>query len=74
MADLKDCPFCGSAAEMDMMRSYRNFSTGQMGTAVAIYCNVCPADMSACLEDMPGVPIDDIAEELTEKWNSRQAA
>ena len=68
---LLPCPFCGSPAEMDTRRAYRNLATGHLGTAMAIYCTQCDADMTVCLEDHPDFGTDEIAQMLIAQWNKR---
>jgi len=65
------CPFCGAEAEMDLSRGYRDMTTGNWGSEVAIYCTVCPADMAICCEDVPEAKTEQLADELTESWNRR---
>lgn len=67
--ELKPCPFCGGAAELDTRQGYTYFSRGQYrhGTAVAVYCTECSVQISVCREDVP-----DIAPEaVIEMWNRR---
>lgn len=68
--ELKPCPFCGGAAELDTMRVYRNVRNGALVDAVAVYCIRCGAEMSVCRDDVPG-SVDDLAHGLVEAWNSR---
>ncbi len=65
--ELKRCPFCNGAAELDTMRGYRNISTGKMENAIAIYCLECGADISVCRGDVPDIE----PEQLAEMWNKR---
>lgn len=71
MANLKQCPFCGGTAEIDTMRGYRAYVSGDLGNAVAIYCRSCDADMVRCKEDMPGLTTDEILADLVATWNRR---
>jgi hypothetical protein len=71
---LLPCPFCGARAELDTRRGYRSLSGGKLGSEVSIYCLSCSANMTICHEDVPGVDPSQLAEELTEKWNTRAAA
>lgn len=64
---LRACPFCGGGAELDTQQPYRNISTGNIRTAVAIYCTQCPASMSICREDVPDIE----PEWLAGEWNRR---
>lgn len=68
--ELKPCPFCGGAAELDTMRVYRNVSNGALVDAVTVCCIRCGAEMSVCRDDVPG-SVDDLAHGLVEAWNSR---
>lgn len=71
MADLKPCPFCGGAAELDTRQPYTYAKHGQPrhGSAVAVYCTECSVQISVCHEDVP-----DIAPEaVIEMWNARVA-
>ena len=68
---LLPCPFCGGPAEMDTHQAYRNITTGNIEDAAAIYCRVCPVNMSLCREDMPELDTEDFVQLLTEKWNAR---
>lgn len=51
--NLKHCPFCGGTPDLDAFQDYRAVKTGEPGTAVAIYCTVCNAEMTLCREDLP---------------------
>lgn len=68
---LKPCPFCGNPAEVDTLRGYSQYPGGKPGTAVAIYCTVCPADMALCREDCTGKTTIELLEELRTRWNNR---
>ncbi len=68
---LKPCPFCGGRAELDSRRGYRSLTTGNIESAVAIYCLQCSADMSICHRDRPGIDPSELADELREAWNKR---
>lgn len=70
MSDLAPCPFCGAPAEWDTRRGYRSLS-GQLGSAVAVYCTACPADMITCREDRRGEDSDELMAELIGAWNRR---
>ncbi len=70
-AALLGCPFCGSEAEMDTRRAYRNITTGDFGDAVAIYCTGCSADICACYADYSGLAEEEIIHLVTELWNRR---
>jgi len=74
MSELLPCPFCGAPAEWDTSRGYRMMSSGQLGKSVAVYCTVCPADMTWCREDFRGIDSDDLMAMLFEKWNQRAVA
>lgn len=69
--DLLPCPFCGGEAELDTQRGYRALSSGRLGNACAAYCTKCEADMTTCLEDVPGWSLDEAAHYVTECWNTR---
>lgn len=71
LPQLKACPFCGAAAEMDTRRGYSQYPSGKPGTAVAIYCSACFADMILCREDYPGEETEFLAETLAGFWNAR---
>lgn len=64
---LRACPFCGGGAELDTQQPYRNMTTGNVRTAVAIYCTKCSASMSVCREDVPDIE----PEWLAGEWNRR---
>lgn len=70
--ELKPCPFCGGDAEADRQRSYAAIYGGHSGREVAIYCLVCPADMSICCEDVPEAPPEALYDELCILWNTRK--
>jgi len=63
------CPFCGGQAEMDTRQGYRALGTGRMGNRIAIYCRSCDADMGVCIEDVPDIT----PEQVAEMWNRRAA-
>lgn len=69
--DLLPCPFCGGEAELDTQRGYRALSSGRLGNACAAYCTKCEADMTICLEDVPGWSLEEAAQYVTECWNAR---
>jgi len=69
--DLKPCPFCGSPAEADYSRGYSQYPSGLPGTAVAIYCQNCSADMCTCREDHRGTDAEVLMDELVQAWNRR---
>ena len=72
MADeLKPCPFCGGAAEMDTARAFRELRSGNVSTAVAIYCVDCSADICLCRADMPDLTTADLVYQVLEQWNRR---
>ncbi len=69
--DLLPCPFCGGEAETDYSRGYARYPSGKPGTAVAIYCLSCAADMTLCREDHRGVDAETLMAELIAAWNRR---
>lgn len=69
--DLKSCPFCRGAAELDYGQHFRAISSGRMEKQVAIYCAECNAHMSLCYSDHPECDHDQLAEILAENWNRR---
>jgi hypothetical protein len=74
MEELKPCPFCGEDAELDTQQPYRSCGDGQWQTQVSIYCighGECPAHMSICREDCPGVTTEHLVNDLIGKWNTR---
>lgn len=74
MIDLKLCPFCGGAPELDTRRYYMSLE-GRSGSGVAIYCGNydphCSADMMICRADIPECSTDDLVAILAEQWNRR---
>lgn len=72
MADeLKPCPFCGGAAELDREQAYRVMKSGHISERAAVYCTRCTADMGFCYADGPGTPREDIVNEMVDSWNRR---
>jgi hypothetical protein len=65
---LRDCPCCGSPAEIDTRQGYRGMD-GKHGEAIAVYCTGCSLTVSICKEDVPGVQ----PEEVVQLWNRRPA-
>jgi len=68
-SDLKPCPFCGGAAEMDTRQAYANYVTGRHQTGIAIYCVACGVQAMICRGDVPDVE----PEQVMEIWNARAA-
>ena len=68
------CPFCGSDAEMDTDQSFRAFVSGRFESSVAIYCTKCCVQMQHCYSDHRGTEREDLAADLIERWNTREAA
>ena len=68
------CPFCGSDAEMDTDQSFRAFVSGRLESSVAIYCTKCCVQMQHCYSDHRGTEREDLAADLIERWNTREAA
>ncbi len=71
--NLLPCPFCGEPAESDMQRGFVAYNF-KPGTAVAIYCSKCPADMSFCYEDFMGHTPEELMAMLITQWNLRAVA
>lgn len=69
--ELKPCPFCGGEAELDTRQAYRALSGGTLGSRAAVYCARCDADMGFCYEDAPGIPREDIVNQVVDDWNRR---
>src|SRR6266446_4459744 len=65
MTELKPCPFCGEKAELDTLQGYRNYATGRMEHAIAIYCSCCTATISVCIPDVPDITWD----QVVDMWN-----
>jgi Lar family restriction alleviation protein len=68
-ATLLPCPFCGGDAEIDTQQAYRNIRSGNLETAIAVYCRDCGAQVMTCRGDVPDVR----PEEVIEMWNKRAA-
>lgn len=51
---IRDCPFCGGTAEIDTRQGYRSLE-GEIGSAIAVYCVKCSAQISICREDVPEI-------------------
>lgn len=66
---LKPCPFCGGEAEMDTRQGYLALGTGRLGNRIAVYCRSCNADMGVCVEDVPDIE----PEQVADMWNRRAA-
>jgi len=66
------CPFCGEPAEVDLHRGFIAYD-GKHGSAVAIYCTKCSADMTLCKRDFPGQDTSELFSMLLEQWNKRTA-
>lgn len=66
---LLPCPFCGGDAEMDTLQGYLGLGTGRLGNRIAVYCQRCDADMGVCIEDVPDIT----PEQVAEMWNRRAA-
>lgn len=64
---LKLCPFCGGQAELDTKRGFREFVSGKISDAVAVYCTQCSAEISVCIPDVPDIQ----PEQLVDMWNTR---
>lgn len=67
--NLLPCPFCGGDAEMDTRQGYLALGTGRPGHRIAVYCRSCNADMGVCIEDVPDIT----PEQVAEMWNRRAA-
>ena len=52
---------------MDAHQGYRELATGRVGTAIAVYCRECSAQVVTCRADVPDVT----PEEVAEQWNTR---
>lgn len=66
---LLPCPFCGGEAEMDTRQGYLALGTGRLGNRIAAYCRSCNADMGVCVEDVPDIE----PEQVADMWNRRAA-
>lgn len=66
---LLPCPFCGGEAEMDTRQGYLALGTGRLGNRIAVYCRSCNADMGVCIEDVPDIE----PEQVANMWNRRSA-
>ena len=69
--ELKECPFCGGAPELDKQQAYRPLSGSYCGKRAAIYCLDCSADVGMCWEDMPEATLDQLVNFVVEQWNQR---
>ncbi len=66
---LLPCPFCGGEAEIDTRQGYLALGTGRLGNRIAAYCRGCNADMGVCIEDVPDIE----PEQVANMWNRRAA-
>ena len=66
---LLPCPFCGGEAEMDTRQGYLALGTGRLGNRIAAYCRSCNADVGVCVEDVPDIE----PEQVADMWNRRAA-
>lgn len=66
---LLPCPFCGGEAEIDTRQGYLALGTGRLGNRIAAYCRSCNADMGVCVEDVPDIE----PEQVADMWNRRAA-
>ena len=73
MTELKPCPFCGGAPELDSQQAYRALSSGKVGTRFVIYCTSCNADMGFCREDIESCNQEGAEQEIVTAWNTRVA-
>lgn len=64
---LKPCPFCGGQAELDSKQAFREFVSGKISDAVAVYCTKCSAEISVCVPDVPDIQ----PEQLVDMWNTQ---
>lgn len=64
---LKPCPFCGCAAEIDTNQRVRNIDSAEMETAISVYCTVCTASVTVCRRDAPEIQPETVAA----TWNRR---
>lgn len=69
--ELKPCPFCGGLAELDTSQAYRALSSGALGSRAVVYCTRCSAEVGFCYEDAPGIPGEDIVNQVVDDWNRR---
>lgn len=68
--ELKPCPFCGEAAEIDTEQGYRNISSGRLESQCAVYCTSCAAEQIFCYADW-NHPRDEMPDYVRELWNRR---
>lgn len=72
MNELLPCPFCGGAAESDSQQPYRAMDDGRVRKAAAIYCTVCPAQISFCYHDAQDRSEEDVQDYVRGLWNARK--
>lgn len=70
-SELEECPFCRGEPELDTMQGRYN-NKGDIINVCAIDCVNCEAHMSICYEDVHDKSIDDVVNELTAQWNTRE--
>lgn len=69
--DLKPCPFCGGAAELDPLQGFQALGTGAPGNRAAVYCTECSADIGLCHGDVPELDDETRTGYVVDLWNRR---
>lgn len=68
--ELKPCPFCGEAAELDTRQGFRHYRTGEPMEKVSVYCISCSAEISHYPGDLD-CDREETAELCIAAWNRR---